>query len=64
MKKCNKCIKCRQHPKGISKKWDPLLLIIPLRLGLYEFDIDYKEAIKVKYKIMSNKFKQYIIFFF
>jgi len=47
MKKCNKCIKCKQHPKGVSKKWDPLLLIIPLRLGLYEFDSDYKESIKV-----------------
>ena len=48
MKKCNKCFKCKQHPKGISNKWDPLLLIIPLRLGLNEFNLDYKEPIKVR----------------
>ena len=48
MKKCNKCFKCKQHPKGVSNKWDPLLLIIPLRLGLNEFNLDYKEPIKVR----------------
>lgn len=47
MKKCNKCIKCKQHPKGVCNKWSPLLLIIPLRLGLNEFNQEYKEPIKV-----------------
>jgi cysteine protease ATG4 len=46
MTKCNKCIKCKQHPKGVCNKWSPLLLIIPLRLGLNEFNQDYKESIK------------------
>ena len=47
MKKCNKSIKCKQHKKGVCNKWSPLLLIIPLRLGLNEFNSDYKEPIKV-----------------
>lgn len=42
MKKCNKAVKCRKH----SKTWDPLLLILPLRLGLNEFNEEYKEPIK------------------
>ena len=47
MKVCNKKIKCKQHKKSICDTWDPLLLIVPLRLGLNEFNQDYKEAIKV-----------------
>ena len=47
MKKCNKCIKCIRHTKGVCDEWNPLLLIIPLRLGLNEFNSDYKESIKV-----------------
>lgn len=46
MKKCNKCIKCIRHTKGVCDEWNPLLLIIPLRLGLNEFNSDYKESIK------------------
>lgn len=46
MKKCNKFMKCKQHPKLVVQKWDPLLLIIPLRLGLNEFNMDYKEPLK------------------
>lgn len=60
MKKCNKCIKCKQHPKGVCNKWSPLLLIIPLRLGLNEFNQDYKEAIKVNnlYQKSKNDFQK------
>jgi hypothetical protein len=47
MKKCNKAIKCKKHPKGVCEEWSPLLLIVPLRLGLSEFNSDYKESIKV-----------------
>lgn len=48
MKICNKKIKCKQHKKSVCDNWDPLLLIIPLRLGLNEFNQDYKDPIKVK----------------
>jgi cysteine protease ATG4 len=51
MKKCNKCIKCKKHPKGICEEWSPLLLIIPLRLGLNEFNQDYKESLKRCFEI-------------
>lgn len=47
MKTCNKCIKCKQHKKGVCEDWSPLLLIVPLRLGLNEFNSEYKEPIKV-----------------
>lgn len=47
MKTCNKCIKCKQHKKGKCEEWSPLLLIIPLRLGLNEFNQDYTESLKV-----------------
>lgn len=47
MKKCNKAIKCSNHPKAICNEWDPLLLVLPLRLGLNEFNEDYKASIKV-----------------
>ena len=63
MKKCNKCVKCKQHPKTKNvqkerereKEWSPLLLVIPLRLGLNEFNLDYKEAIKVKIKNLLKR---------
>ena len=47
MKKCNKTIKCKKHPKGVCNEWSPLLLVVPLRLGLNEFNQEYKDAIKV-----------------
>lgn len=46
MKKCNKTMKCKKHSKGVCNEWSPLLLIIPLRLGLNEFNQDYKDSIK------------------
>lgn len=39
-------MKCKKHSKGVCNEWSPLLLIIPLRLGLNEFNQDYKESIK------------------
>nr|AWV66719.1 cysteine protease ATG4-like-1 [Brachionus calyciflorus] len=53
MKTCNKCIKCKQHKKGICEDWSPLLLIIPLRLGLNEFNQDYTEPLK---KCLETKY--------
>ncbi len=50
MKKCNKTMKCKKHPKGVCNEWSPLLLIVPLRLGLNEFNQEYKDAIKVMSK--------------
>ena len=47
MKTCNKCIKCKLHKKGKCEEWSPLLLIIPLRLGLNEFNLEYTEPLKV-----------------
>ena len=49
MKKCNKTMKCKKHSKGVCNEWNPLLLIIPLRLGLNEFNQDYKDSIKVAF---------------
>lgn len=66
MKNCNKKIKCKQHKKKkICETWDPLLLIIPLRLGLNEFNQDYKEPIKVNYipELMSAKITKFMPFF-
>jgi hypothetical protein len=59
MKKCNKFMKCAKHPKGICEDWSPLLLIVPLRLGLNEFNMDYKESIKVfeKRRILNFNLK-------
>lgn len=54
MKKCNKLIKCKHHPKGVCEDWSPLLLIIPLRLGLNEFNPEYKEAIKRCFQIKNT----------
>ncbi len=54
MKKCNKSIKCKQHKNGICNKWSPLLLIIPLRLGLNEFNSDYKDVLKVSLSILLH----------
>ena len=54
MKKCNKCIKCVKHPKGVCNQWNHLLLIVPLRLGLNEFNMEYKDSIKV-FEIKKNK---------
>jgi hypothetical protein len=55
MKKCNKSIKCKHHKKGVCHDWSPLLLIIPLRLGLNEFNSDYKDPIKViHFKVIFN----------
>ncbi|RMZ93065.1 cysteine protease ATG4A [Brachionus plicatilis] len=55
MKTCNKCIKCKLHKKGKCEEWSPLLLIIPLRLGLNEFNQDYIEPLKrcleIKYTV-------------
>lgn len=55
MKKCNKLIKCSKHPKGICTEWNPLLLIVPLRLGLNEFNMEYKDSIKVIFLIEKTK---------
>ena len=49
-------MKCAKHPKGICEDWSPLLLIVPLRLGLNEFNMEYKESIKVL-KNLIRKFK-------
>ena len=46
MKQCNKTFKCKKPHKS-KDEWDPLLLILPLRLGLNEFNEEYKESIKV-----------------
>jgi len=43
-------MKCKKHPKGVCNEWSPLLLIVPLRLGLNEFNQEYKDAIKVMSK--------------
>lgn len=40
-----------------EKNWDPLLLILPLRLGLNEFNEEYKESVKVIEKLNLNLFK-------
>lgn len=57
MRKCNKCMKCKKHSKGVCKEWNPLLLVIPLRLGLNEFNQDYKESIKVRYSLLISSLK-------
>ena len=60
MKQCNKTFKCKKHHKSSmknEKNWDPLLLILPLRLGLNEFNEEYKESVKVIEKLNLNLFK-------
>jgi len=54
MKKCNKLIKCSKHPKGICTEWNPLLLIVPLRLGLNEFNMEYKDSIKKCFQLEQS----------
>jgi len=44
-KTCHK-LKCARHPKKVCHDWNPLLLVIPLRLGLNEFNETYKEPLK------------------
>ncbi len=60
MKKCNKTMKCKKHPKGVCNEWSPLLLIVPLRLGLNEFNQEYKDAIDLRKPFSTSKlaFKQ------
>lgn len=46
-----------------STDWKPLLLIVPLRLGLSEMNVIYVEGLKVDfYKQSSNLQFQYVIF--
>jgi hypothetical protein len=53
MKTCNKSFKCHKHSKS-RPEWDPLLLILPLRLGLNEFNEEYKNSIKVILKFLKT----------
>ena len=43
MKTSKKIVKCKKNNKI---DWDPLLLVLPLRLGLNEFNEEYKDSIK------------------
>lgn len=55
MKKCNKCIKCNKHSNKISNEWNPLLLVLPLRLGLNEFNENsYKEPLKKCFELEQS----------
>jgi hypothetical protein len=61
MKRCNKTLKCKKCHKS-KDEWDPLLLILPLRLGLNEFNEEYKDSIKVRFLTISFLFIYLIIF--